>query len=93
MINSVFDITMDFSYLNHLISEPYNTIWETNFIKYMETIKVSYVDTKTSELYISVYDIDISTYTIISMVELIDVIQETRAIIYMGRSCHHIPPS
>ena len=81
----VFDITFSVVYINQFIIELYSTIFETNVIKNVNTLRTSYMDIMLQELYITsmINGIGISAYTIINIVELIDTLQETGIIIYV----------
>ena len=81
LIYLTFNITLDISYINQFIIEPYSTILETDAIRNVNIDKTSYMDIKIHELYITTGDTDISVYLIISIVELIDSIRGTRTII------------
>ena len=90
-----FNIKFSISYLNQFIVELYSTIIETNAIRNVIMDLSSYMDIKICEPYITTGNSDISTYTIISIVEFINDIQETRLVIitgqrhqiHQGRSC------
>ena len=81
LIYLIFNITLDISYINQFIIEPYSTVLETDVIRNVNTDKTSYMDTKIHELYTTTGDTDISVYLIISIVELMNSIRETRTII------------
>ena len=81
LIYLTFNITLDISYFNQFIIEPYSTILETEIIRNVNTDKTSYMDIKIHELYTTTGDTDISVSLIISIVELSDSIRETRTII------------
>ena len=76
-----FNITLDISYINQFIIEPYSAVLETDVIRNVNADTPSYMDIKVHELYTTTGDTDIFVYLIISIVELIDRIRETRTII------------
>ena len=77
----IFDITLVITYLNQLINELYSTITETKIIKNVYSDETSYMDIMTSELYITISDMDISVYPIINIGKDINSIEGTRVII------------
>ena len=81
LIYLAFNIILGISYINQFIIEPYSTILETGVIRNVNTDKTSYMDIKIHEQYTNTGDTDVSVYLIISIVELIDSIRETRTII------------
>ena len=77
----IFDITLNISYVNQFIVEPYNTILETEVIRNVSSDETSYMGIKIPDSYITTGDADILVYLIINTVKLIDSIRETRTII------------
>ena len=79
-----YNITLDISYLNQFIVEFYNTIIETNVIRNVDLNETSYMSIMTLEPYITTSDTITLVYLIISLVELIYWMMETRIIIVVG---------
>ena len=76
----ILGITLDITYVNQLIKELYSIITETKIIKNVNPAETSYVDIMTAGPYITVSDMDIALYRIISIMKISSDIMETGAI-------------
>ena len=66
----ILGIALDITYVNQIIKELYNIITETEIIKNVNPVETSYMDIMIAEPYITVSDMDIALYSIISIMKI-----------------------